>query len=210
MTSTIEVSSTTSRSHSSGLSPPRLKSPVFGSTSSSRWMVFASKPVASVMRLAARPVGAQSSRLDALGREDAQDRVDDRGLADPRPAGDDQDLGYQGQPDRRDLAFGQRQTGLLLDPRQRLLGIDIGPGQRPAGQAQKPFGDDLLGPVQPAEEDAALSRRLCPRSPCPRPVRDPARFAPAPAAPPAGRRRAAPARHVGRPQWPSSIASVSA
>src|SRR6202030_3863557 len=37
-----------------------------GSTSSSRWMVLASKPVASVMRLAARPVGAHSRRLVLL------------------------------------------------------------------------------------------------------------------------------------------------
>ena len=36
MTSTIEVSSMTSRSHSSGLSALRLKPPPFGSTSSSR------------------------------------------------------------------------------------------------------------------------------------------------------------------------------
>ena len=60
MTSTMEVSSTTSRSQSSGLSSPRLKPPPLGSTSSIRWMVLASKPVASVMRLAARPVGAHS------------------------------------------------------------------------------------------------------------------------------------------------------
>ena len=60
MTSTMEVSSTTSRSQSSGLSSPRLKPPPLGSTSSSRWMVLASKPVASVIRLAARPVGAHS------------------------------------------------------------------------------------------------------------------------------------------------------
>jgi hypothetical protein len=60
MTSTIEDSSTTSRSQSSGLSSPRLNPPPLGSTSSNRWMVLASKPVASVIRLAARPVGAHS------------------------------------------------------------------------------------------------------------------------------------------------------
>ena len=47
-TSTIEVSSTTSRPQSSGFSPSRLNPPVRGSTSSRRWMVFASKPVASL------------------------------------------------------------------------------------------------------------------------------------------------------------------
>src|SRR4051812_28976200 len=64
--STMEVSSTTSKSHSSRLSVFRLKPPPFGSTSSSRWMVLASNPVASVMRLAARPVGAHSNRLTPL------------------------------------------------------------------------------------------------------------------------------------------------
>ena len=53
MTSTIEVSSTTRRSQSSGLSSPRC----------SRWIVLASKPDASVIRFAARPVGAHSRRL---------------------------------------------------------------------------------------------------------------------------------------------------
>ena len=43
MTSTMEVSSTTSRSQSSGLSSLRLKPPVFRSTSRSRWMVLALK-----------------------------------------------------------------------------------------------------------------------------------------------------------------------
>src|SRR4051812_1574514 len=57
--STMEVSSTTSKSHSSRLSVFRLKPPPFGSTSSSRWMVLASNPVASVMRLV-NPIGGPS------------------------------------------------------------------------------------------------------------------------------------------------------
>jgi hypothetical protein len=59
----MEVSSTTKRSQSSGLSSPRLNPPPCGSASRSRWIVFASMPVASVMRLAARPVGAHSRSL---------------------------------------------------------------------------------------------------------------------------------------------------
>ena len=59
-TSTIDVSSTTSRRQSSGLSASRLNPPVLGSTSSRRWIVLASNPVASLIRLAARPVGAHS------------------------------------------------------------------------------------------------------------------------------------------------------
>ena len=60
MTSTIDVSSTASRPQWSGLCASRLNPPFLGSTSSSRWIVFASNPVASLIRLAARPVGAQS------------------------------------------------------------------------------------------------------------------------------------------------------
>ena len=66
MTSTIEASSTTSRPQSSGLSALRLKPPLRGSTSISRWMVRASNPVASLNRRAARPVGAHSTRSTPL------------------------------------------------------------------------------------------------------------------------------------------------
>jgi len=66
ITSTIELSSITRRSQSSGFSSSRLKPKAFGSNSSSRWIVLASMPVASVMRLAARPVGAQSRSLTDL------------------------------------------------------------------------------------------------------------------------------------------------
>ena len=52
------ASSTTSRSPSSGKSSPRWKMPAFGENSSSRWIVIASRPVTSAIRLAARPVGA--------------------------------------------------------------------------------------------------------------------------------------------------------
>ncbi len=65
-TSTMLASSTTSRSHPSGCSSPRLKPPVFGSASSSRWMVRPSSPVLSVSRLAARPVGAHSATCTPL------------------------------------------------------------------------------------------------------------------------------------------------
>ena len=100
--------------------------------------------------------GAQQ-QLHALCREDAQDRLDDRGLADARPAGDDQHLGHQRQPDRGDLALGKRQAGPLLDPRQRLVRVDPGPGQRAVRQPQQPLGDDPLGPVQARQKHA---RRL--------------------------------------------------
>ena len=48
-------------------------------------MVFASIPVWSVIRLAARPVGAASRSHAPLGGEDAQDGVEQRRLADAGP-----------------------------------------------------------------------------------------------------------------------------
>ena len=53
-------------------------------------MVLASRPVVSESRLAARPVGAQSSAAHLLGAQNQQDGIDQRGLAHARPAGDDQ------------------------------------------------------------------------------------------------------------------------
>jgi len=52
-----------------GFDSCRLNPPVFGSTSSRRWIVFASTPVVSDSRFAARPVGAHSpSRTRARPR----------------------------------------------------------------------------------------------------------------------------------------------
>ena len=104
--------------------------------------------------------GAQR-QADALGGQDAQDRVDDGRLAHPGSAGDHEDLGYQGQPDCGHLTVGQRQAGLLLDPRQRLLWVDVGPRQRSIDQAKYPLGNDLLGPIQAGEKDAGrLTNRV--------------------------------------------------
>ena len=144
----------TSRSQSSGLSLSRLKPPPLGSTSSSRWMVLASNPVASVIRLAARPVGAHSNRLTPLAARMRRIELTMVVLPTPGPPVMTSTFDKQGEPDRGDLTFGQRQAGLLLDPRQRLLRIDVGPGQRSIDQAQDPLGDDLLGPVEAGEEDA--------------------------------------------------------
>ena len=58
----------TSRSQASGFSASREKPPCLGSISSRRWMVLASSPVCSPMRLAARPVGAASSTATPFAR----------------------------------------------------------------------------------------------------------------------------------------------
>ena len=115
-TSTIELSSTTRRSHSSGDSSFRLKPNDFGSISSKRWMVFASMPVASFIRLAARPVGAHSKQLDGFCRQDLQDRVDDGGFADARSTGDHHDLGAKRETNGLSLGLSKCQSSLLLDP----------------------------------------------------------------------------------------------
>ena len=58
----MEHSSTINASASNGFSSLRLY-PSFGLYSNSRWMVLASMPVASLIRLAALPVGAASKIL---------------------------------------------------------------------------------------------------------------------------------------------------
>ena len=65
-TSTMLASSTTRRSQSRECSSVRRNSPVRGSVSNRRWMVFASSPVLSDSRLAALPVGAQSATRTCL------------------------------------------------------------------------------------------------------------------------------------------------
>ena len=65
-------------------------------------MVLASKPVASVMRLAG---WSAQPKVGAFRGEDAQNRFDDGGLADARTAGHDQHLGGQRKPDSGDLTF---------------------------------------------------------------------------------------------------------
>src|SRR6266516_5743200 len=155
-TSTMDVSSTMSRSQSRGFSPSRRNPPVLGSTSSSRWMVLASKPVASFMRLAARPVEEHSKSLAPLAERMRRMALTRVVLPTPRPAGDHQHLGRQCQRHGRPLASGEYQTRPLLDPGDRLVRINPGPWQRAGPQLQQPLGDAPLRPVQAGEEHATL------------------------------------------------------
>ena len=103
------------------------------------------------------PLGGAAGRraeqqAHALGGQNAQDGPDDGGLTHAGPSGDDQDLRHQSQADGGDLARCQRQTGLSLDPGQRLLRIDGGPWQRAVDQAPQSLSNTLLGPVETAEE----------------------------------------------------------
>ena len=72
--------------------------------------------------------------IDALGGQDAQDRVDDRRLADARPAGDDGGLRGERHPDGIGLAGRQGKPGVALHPGQGLgVRVDIGPPGGPTG-----------------------------------------------------------------------------
>ena len=120
-------------------------------------MVLASIPVCSVMRLAARPVGAASRTRDALGDQHAQDRVEQGGLADARATRHHRHLG--GEHQLQSLALRGRQ-GLArpaLHPRHGLVEVDLGPGRAARGALDQPGGNGLLGRVQALEEEAGLS-----------------------------------------------------
>src|SRR6516165_10295765 len=89
-----------------------------------------------------------------LGRENAQDGVDDRGFAHPRPAGNHQNLGSKRQPDRRFLTFGERQFDPLLNPWNGLVWIDRSPGKFALRERQQPFGNSPFGAIQTGKENA--------------------------------------------------------
>ena len=209
-TSSMLVSSTTSRSHSSGRSSSRLNPPVFGSVSSSRWMVLAPSPVLSEQALR-RPAGRGGQRhLGPLRDQHLEDRVDQRGLADAGAAGDHQHLRGEREAHRRALALRQGEAGLAPDPVQRLVGVDRRPGRRPVRQPAQPLGDAALGPVQAGEEHAGAPVHLV-GDHVARP-RAPASSASSTASGGTSSSSAASVRSSspGRPQWPSSIASASA
>ena len=110
--------------------------------------------MASLIRLAARPGRRAQQDIDALGGQDAQDRVDDRRLADARSAGDDGDLRGERRAYRIGLAGRQGETGLPFHPGQGLARVDVGPWEFAGRDSQKTPGDRAFGPVQAAEEYA--------------------------------------------------------
>ena len=105
----------------------------------------------------AHPLGRAPGRrtqqdIDTLGGQDAQDRVDDRRLADARPTGDDRYLRGERHPDRIGLTRRQGEPGLPLRPGQGLVRVDIRPGELASRNPQKPPGDRPLRPMQASEE----------------------------------------------------------
>ena len=78
------------------------------------------------------PFGGASGRraeqdFHALGGENAQDGVEQRRLADAGAAGDHREFRLQRHPDRGALRGGERLAGPLLDPGDRLFGVDRRP-----------------------------------------------------------------------------------
>ena len=94
-------------------------------------------------------------KVDALCGEDTQDGIDDGGLAHTGAAGDDQQLCHERKPDRLSLARRKAEAGLLLDPGQRLVGVDPGPGQLVPDECPQALGNCLLGSIEPGEEYTA-------------------------------------------------------
>ena len=95
-----------------------------------------------------------------MAAENLEDRIDDRRLADARPAGDHQRLRHQRQADRRLLAVGELQATALLNPGDGLLVVDPWPGQPAVGDADHPLGDRSLGPVEARQEGAGSVANL--------------------------------------------------
>ena len=67
--------------------------------------------------------------LHLLRPQDAQDRVHDGGLADARPAGDDEHLRGKSEFNRLALTFGEREFRFGGEPIDRLVGVDLRPGR---------------------------------------------------------------------------------
>jgi hypothetical protein len=78
-------------------------------------------------------------------------------LADAGTAGDYQHLGGESDANSLSLAIGERQLRPLLDPGDRLVGIDQRPRRSSDCERLELFGDLPLGPVEPGKEDATVA-----------------------------------------------------
>ena len=156
----IEDSSTITRSAGSGR-PGRKAGSRPGIHSSRRWIVFASWPVASSIRRAARPVGAQSAIVAFAASASATICLRAHGLADAGAAGEDRDPRREGAAHRRPLLVGEAVA------RRRRRGRGRG-GAGAAARARSVAATAQLAGVGRLAVDAALRR---PAAPAPRPAR---------------------------------------
>ena len=194
MTSTMQVSSTTNRSQSSGLSSPRLKPPPLGrppAAGGSSWPPSRAPQSCAAWQalLSARTVGSS----DALAR---RGYVQDGALMmvvlpTPGPPVITTDLGRQRKTDRRDLAFGQGPDRCASRPTARLC------PDRIQGQGSVPFASRVSRsamvrsrPMQTGPGTHTASHRPDRRSRCRPAARDQARYGSVAAAPRAASRPA--------------------
>ena len=98
--------------------------------------------------------------LDPGPGEAGEDRLDQRGLAGARAAGDDRELGRERHAQRRPLALGEPQRQRPLDRLDPRVGIVDPPGRLAARKTAKTGRDRPLGLMDPGQEQAgrALDR----------------------------------------------------
>ena len=153
--------------------------------------------------------GAERDR-DRLGDQDLEQRVDQRGLADAGAAGDDHHLGDECDPERCLLAVGKRQLRPLLDPRDRLIDGNRGPGRLADGERLELLGDFALGSVKPGKEDAASIFEIVGDDSAVRSSSRRSAVSTSSAGTSSSFSVSGTSSSTGRPQCPSSIASASA
>src|SRR5271166_2434938 len=94
---------------------------------------------------------------DGLGGKNLQQRIDERGLPNAGPTGDDHHIRDECDPERCFLAVSKRQLRPLLDPRDGFIDINGRPGQLSGGERLELLGDFALGSVKCSKEDAAAA-----------------------------------------------------
>ena len=161
-------------------------------------------------RLAARPVGAQSAIATVLASRIFRIELTRVVLPTPGPPVITSTLDTRATRTASRLALGERQLRPLLDPRDGLVGIDRRPGRASDGQRLELLGNLPLGPVEAGEEDAAAAIEIIGDDRAILKLQAERRLDEL------GRhleqllRQGETALRCGRPQCPSSIASVSA
>ena len=173
--SSIEASSTTTRSASSGRSRSYAASPP-GLSSSSRCTVEASAPVSSASRLAARPVGAASTTLAFLARASSTIERTVKDLPQPGPPVSTATFSVSASRTACLLLGGELGPRTPREPGQRLVPVHVPEGGHPvlvgAQQAQQLGGEGEFGAVEGHQVDGGDGLRRRP-GPAPSPVRRP-------------------------------------
>jgi hypothetical protein len=101
--------------------------------------------------------GGAERDCDGLREQDLEDGVDQGCLTDAGTAGDHHHLGNQCDANSLSLAIGERQLRPLLDPRDRLVGIDRRPRRSSDCEGLEIFGNLSLSPVEAREEGATAA-----------------------------------------------------